>query len=72
MEHEQQIPIWFFIGALLAVYGVMIMGVGVYGLFVPPDVKLAEYHAPLWWGAIMLAVGAFYCIRFNPLKSGRS
>ena len=32
MENEHQIPIWFFIGGILAVYGVLIFGAGLYGL----------------------------------------
>ncbi len=35
-DHEKQIPIWFFIGCLLAVYGVLITGAGVYEWLNPP------------------------------------
>jgi hypothetical protein len=32
------------------------------------NVELWQLHAPVWWGAVMLALGAFYCIRFKPSK----
>jgi hypothetical protein len=62
------ITIWFFIGVLLAVYGVLILGAGIYGLFVPPEVAMKELHLSLWWGALLLAIGAFYTIRFRPRR----
>ena len=71
MESEHQIPIWFFIGALLALYGVLIFGTGVYGLFDPPNppkVELAHLHVDVWWGLLMIALGAFYCVRFHPFR----
>jgi uncharacterized BrkB/YihY/UPF0761 family membrane protein len=71
MDEQHQIPIWFFIGALLLVYGVLITGVGLYQWVVPPErpVKLAEWHADIWWGALMAVVGAFYAVRFRPAGS---
>jgi len=62
------ISIWFFNGVLLATYGAMILGYGLYevitGTIAP--VTLAHLHAPIWWGAIMLALGSFYLVRFCP------
>jgi len=62
------ISIWFFIGVLLSVYGAMIFGYGIFEL-VPgtlANVVLANLHAPVWWGAMMLALGLFYSLRFRP------
>ena len=41
------IPIWFFIGSLLLVYGILILGAGIYQKIVPPaqPTVLAELHA---------------------------
>ena len=41
------ISIWFFIGVLLAAYGVLITAAGIYELFTPPAraVVLGELHA---------------------------
>ena len=68
--HNSGISIWFFIGVLLTVYGAMILGYGIFELatHTTANVVLANLHAPVWWGAIMLALGAFYCLRFNPSK----
>jgi hypothetical protein len=63
---EHGIPIWFFIGALLAVYGVLIFGAGVYGLFHPPQVALADLHVGIWWGALLVVIGLGYVRAFRP------
>jgi len=75
MESEHQVPIWFFIGALLLLYGLIIFGVGVYHLVVPPPpearVALYDLHADVWWSALMIVTGAFYCLRFRPDRAAR-
>ena len=62
------VSIWFFIGALLLVYGVLILGAGLYERAVPPEhpVVLADLHAGIWWGALLIILGAFYTLRFSP------
>ncbi len=65
---EHGIPIWFFIGALLAVYGVLILAAGIVGLFHPPKVALASLHAGVWWGALLLAIGLAYVAAFRPRR----
>ena len=62
------ISIWFFIGVLLSIYGAMIFGYGIYELITGTlaNVVLANLHAPVWWGAMMLALGLFYSLRFRP------
>jgi hypothetical protein len=64
------LSIWFFIGVLLTAYGVLITGTGLYELASPPEspVVLANLHAPIWWGAVLLVIGLFYLIRFFPRK----
>ena len=66
--HDSGISIWFFIGVLLAIYGFLICGYGIYEVISghTANVALANLHAPVWWGAVMLALGAFYCLRFRP------
>jgi len=66
--HNSEISIWFFIGVLLTIYGAMILGYGVFELATGTTaaVVLAKLHAPVWWGAIMLALGVFYSVRFRP------
>jgi hypothetical protein len=62
------ISIWFFIGVLLTIYGVLIFGYGIYELATHQlaNVVLNTLHAPVWWGGLMTAVGLFYGIRFRP------
>ncbi len=70
MQQEHQIPIWFFVGLLLVLYGILIFGCGIYNWAYPPanPVKLAELHADLWWGLLILIIGLFYAIRFRSSK----
>ena len=67
-EHDRQIPIWFFIGLLLGIYGLLILGTGIYGWIHPPSVKVAlwDLHADVRWGALLTILGAFYFVRFRP------
>jgi hypothetical protein len=70
--HSSPISIWFFIGVLLTTYGAMIFAYGVFELATGQlaNVVLANLHAPVWWGALMLALGLFYGIRFRPGRNG--
>ena len=68
--HEGGVSIWFFIGICLLVMGALIFGAGVYQVASPPPVEqrvvLYYLHAPIWWGAILFLLGAFYCVQFRP------
>lgn len=66
-----RVSIWFFIGVLLTAYGVLITGAGLYGLAHPPAVKLAELHAGLWWGLLLVAIGGAYTYTFLPTRRKR-
>ncbi|MDA8377296.1 MAG: hypothetical protein M0Z50_09615 [Planctomycetia bacterium] len=60
--------IWFLIGILLFIYGALIAAAGIYGWFVPPrrpGIELWQLHAGIWWGALLLAMGLFYILRFR-------
>jgi hypothetical protein len=65
--HSSGLSIWFFIGVLLTIYGSMILGYGLYELTLP-QMAVANYHASVWWGALLLAVGLFYGVRFRPRR----
>lgn len=65
---DHGIPIWFFIGALLLVYGVLIFGAGIFGLFHPPQVALANLHVGIWWGALLVVIGLGYVRAFRPRR----
>ncbi len=74
MTDEHRISIWFFIGSLLTVYGVIIVAVSLPALFggAQPDVVLPGLHAGVWWGALMVALGVMYVIVFWPWKKGKT
>lgn len=73
MKSGGSISIWFFIGLSLLVNGLLILASGIYELLHPPQVRvvLFDFHASIWWGAILAAIGAVYCVHFLPGK-GRS
>ena len=66
--HSGHISIWFFIGVLLTTYGALILAYGVYELFTGSlaHVVLANLHAPVWWGGLMMLLGLFYSVKFRP------
>ena len=65
-KHHHFITVWFFVGVLLLIYGLMILGVNL----LAPDthVVLAELHAGVWWGGVLTIVGAIYTYKFYPRK----
>jgi len=69
--HGSKIPIWFFIGCMLAIYGVMVLGYGLYELATGTvaNVQLANLHTPVWWGGLLLLIGLMYVVKFRPGRS---
>lgn len=67
-EGKRLVSIWFFIGVLLVVYGFLIIGQGMWEMFYPPvhPVVLADLRAGLWWGSLLIVLGAVYVGRFSP------
>jgi hypothetical protein len=55
---------------LLLIYGILILGAGIHDLLVPPKQApvLAELHAGIWWGGLLVVLGAGYSYRFLPRK----
>jgi FtsH-binding integral membrane protein len=68
-EKHHIIPVWFFVGVLLLVYGVMIFISGLAEWSHLPDTVLAELHAPVWWGMLLIILGSVYCLMFRPRKA---
>lgn len=69
-EPKRTISIWFFIGVLLFVYGVLAIGADIYyqGHPLQRQVELSYLRPGLWWGALLVAMGVFYTVRFRPGK----
>lgn len=71
MHRPGMVSIWFFVGILLLAYGVLITASGLYELVAPParPVVLGELHAGIWWGALLVVLGAAYTYRFSPRRT---
>jgi hypothetical protein len=60
------VPVWFFIGILLTIYGVIILFTAIEDFNMPTTVVLANYHPAIYGGIILLLVGSFYTFWFWP------
>jgi hypothetical protein len=51
----------------------MILGYGIFELAThhTTNVILANLHAPVWWGGLLLSLGIFYGVRFRPRRNGK-
>lgn len=67
-ERQHMLPVWFFIGLLLFVYGVIILAASLHEWSHPSAVVLAHYHPGVWGGLLLLAIGGIYTIRFWPRR----
>jgi hypothetical protein len=61
-------PVWFFVGLLLGIYGVLITASGLAEWSAPAKTILSEYHAPVWWGGVMTIIGAIYVVVYRPRR----
>ena len=70
MNEEHKIPIWFFIGVVLAFYGIVILAAGLYHLFCLPSRPMVPQcvHPDIWWPFVLIALGLIYVIRHAPLR----
>ena len=73
MDRPGMVSIWFFIGVLLLIYGVLILGAGLYEFVSPPEraVVLADLHAAIWWGGLLIVLGIVYLFKFSPRRVDR-
>lgn len=66
-EKHHIIPVWFFVGLLLFIYGILIFVSGLaQWSSPPPDIQLTRLHAPVWWGGLLIVLGGLYCYMFRP------
>ena len=63
---HHMLPVWFFIGVILVIYGILIFATGLMEYRKPP---VANYHASVWWGIILAIVGAIFTQQHYPRKS---
>ena len=55
---REPLPIWFFVGVILLVFGVLVLAGDLVGA--RRQTVLAEIRPGLWWGAIMLVAGGVF------------
>lgn len=72
-HHKVKLSIWFFVGALCLMYGIVLIPVGIWEFGHPSETALRlplllKLHATFWWGILLTAFGGFYAIRFRPGK----
>ncbi len=67
-ERHHMLPVWFFIGILLFIYGIIIFITAVREWSHPPAVVLSQYHPGVWGGIVLLAIGSFYVLHFWPRR----
>jgi hypothetical protein len=68
-EGHRMVPVWFFVGVILLIYGVLILATGIYEFSHPPGTVLANLHPAVWWGALLTIVGGVYVYLYLPRKS---
>jgi hypothetical protein len=71
MDSKGTLSIWLVVGISLLGNGLLILVAGVYEWIHPPEVitiQMFDIHAPIWWGAILAAIGLGYCVRFRPSR----
>lgn len=75
MIGNKGISIWFFIGSLLLIYGVVITIANVYELISPSmgkEIVLRELNFGVWWGILLVIIGLIYFINFRPWKKNNN
>ena len=65
-KETHMLPIWFFIGVLLTIYGVIILVMAVLDFSQTSQAVLAEYHPGLYGGVLLILLGGFYTFWFWP------
>ena len=68
-EGHHMVPVWFFVGVILLIYGVLILATGIYEFSDPPTTVLGNLHPAVWWGALLTVVGGVYVYLYIPRKS---
>ena len=67
-ERQQVIPVWFFVGVIMFLYGILICITGISEFSDPPKTVLANLHTPIWWGAVLAVFGGLFVSLFRPKK----
>jgi hypothetical protein len=68
-DRRHMLPVGFFVGVILLIYGVIILATGNYEMSHPPATVLANLHPAIWWGVLLTAVGGIYVYTYYPKNS---
>jgi uncharacterized membrane protein len=71
MDEKNIISIWFIIGCLLSLFGIIIFTANVVDYVAPWSGTVTVMHelrAGIWWGMLLIVIGLVYVIGFNPWK----
>lgn len=71
-RESHMLPVWFFIGVLLTIYGVIILTTSLVDFSHPAHTVLAQYHPGLFGGILLLLIGCFYTYWFWPGRKSDS
>ncbi len=63
---RHMIPVWFFVGILLFIYGILIFFTGISEWSHPPDTTLSSLHPTFWWGIVLIIIGAIFTFAHFP------
>ncbi|NVM04759.1 MAG: hypothetical protein HWN67_20735 [Candidatus Helarchaeota archaeon] len=65
---KRMIPVWFFVGILITLYGLVIFISGIYWYVHPINIVAGYLHAAIWWGILMTIFGLIFIIKNIPKK----
>ncbi|HEY9165775.1 MAG TPA: hypothetical protein VIS48_06390 [Candidatus Kryptonia bacterium] len=71
MVENKGISIWFFIGSLLLLYGIIITVSNIFEALYSSfgkQVVLRNLHFGIWWGLLLIVIGTIYFVNFRPWK----
>ena len=71
MSEEHRLSIWFFVGVVLTLYGIIILIANIPTLFSPitnPRLVLGGVQAGVWWSILLLLLGILFLILHWPGK----
>ena len=70
-KENSMLPVWFFTGVLLTIYGAIILVTALVTFSQPTSVVLAKYHPGLYGGIFLLLMGGAYTFWFWPGRRKR-
>ena len=70
----ETLSIWFFVGALTLIYGLVLLPYGAWAWFGHHEAPtvLNDLHPTFWWGILLTVLGAFYTVRFRPNQTSHT